>query len=483
MSLAALLFLSSPASAGPPYLTDDPDPVDYQHFEFYTYATGIRDSGGVGGGMPAIEFDYGIVPNGRLAIDAPMAFDRSTGEPFNWGYGDTDLEFKYRFIEQDKNGWKPSVAVVPTVTFSTADVDRNLGDGATRMFLPMWLQKDFGDWTTYGGGGPWINHGPGNKNFWFVGWVLQRKITDQLAIGAEVFHQTADSVDDTDSTGFNVGAIYDFTDHHHLLFSIGRGIQHAKETNELSWYIGLLVTDAPPEKAASDVSPTMGGVEKPSQKNAPDVSPTMGGVEKTSQKAPSEIPPAAFASTGFYIGADIGHAWQQANEGDIIDQVGPFFSSYSLKGLIGGPFAGFNWQMGSLVLGVEADVEAAGVSGGEGASLVGLTQRHDVRGSLRARAGVATERTLLYVTGGAALANFFAKALFEPFSQARPGWTLGAGIEYAITDRWSARLEYRHSDFGAATFVSSDFDGNFYHIRMTDNSARVAVAYGLGPWF
>lgn len=487
VSLAALLLLSSSAAAGPPYRTDDPEPVDYQHWEHFTFSTGTRVSGDTSGDTPAIEFDYGIVPNGRLAIIAPMAFDRATGAPFNWGYGDTDIEFKYRFIEQNKDGWRPSVAMVPTVSLPSGDVHRDLGNGVTRVFLPAWLQKDFGDWTTYGGGGYWINHGLGNKNFWFVGWVLQRKITDKLAIGAEVFHQTADKIDKKDETGFNVGAIYDFTDHYHLLFSIGRGIQHAKETNELSWYIGLLVTDAvenPPEKAALDVSHMMGGVEKtsqktaePSQKNAPEVSLTMRGIEKPPEKAAPEIPRAAFAWTGFYIGADLGHAWQSANEADAIAHVGPFFSSYSPKGIIGGPFAGFNWQMDSVVLGVETDVEAARVTGGEKPFLVGMFQRHDVRGSARGRVGVTVERALLYVTGGVALANFFPFALGEPFNQARPGWTIGAGVEYAIDNDWSARIEYRHSDFGSTTYDSANFDGNSYRIHVSDNALRAGVAY------
>jgi hypothetical protein len=54
--------------------------------------------------------------------------------------------------------------------------------------------------------------------------------------------RAADKADGKDSTGFNIGGIYDFTDHYHLVFSAGRGIQHAKETNEFSWYIGFEVT-------------------------------------------------------------------------------------------------------------------------------------------------------------------------------------------------------------------------------------------------
>ncbi|WP_159731477.1 outer membrane protein [Methylosinus sp. Ce-a6] len=510
-AVAAVCLAASPAAAGPPYRTDDPEPVDFQHFEFFTFSTGTRVRGDTSGDTPAIEFDYGIVPNGRIAIIAPMSFDRMTGEPLKWGYGDTDLEFKYRLIEQDKKGWRPAIGVVPSVKIPSGDFHRELGDGVARIFLPIWLQKDFGDWTTFGGGGYWINHGRGNKNFWYAGWVLQRKITDKLAIGAELFHQTADKIDKKDETGFNLAAIYDFSDNYHFLFSIGRGLQHARQTNELSWYIGLLVTDAvekPPENKSRETENVKeDGAGKSSQKAAaPSSSASENGYPKETEKssgatasadsskaedaekmprpsadasknAEPKAAPAVFSWSGFFVGADIGGAWQRANEADTVGYVGPFRSSYGLEGPIGGPFVGFNWQMAPLVLGLEIDVEAAGVRGGEGVSLIGLRQRHDVRGSARGRIGVALERVLPYVAGGVALANFFPSALGESFNQARPGWTIGAGIECAIEENWSARLEYRHSDFGSTTYVSSNFDGNFYRVRVRDSSIRLGLAY------
>jgi outer membrane immunogenic protein len=204
-----------------------------------------------------------------------------------------------------------------------------------------------------------------------------------------------------------------------------------------------------------------------------------GGDDKPSQKTAPDVSPAVFSWTGFYVGADLGHAWQRANEADFIAYAGPVVSSYPLKGAVGGPFTGFNWQTGSLVLGLEADVEAAAVTGSEGHSLVAMAQRHDVRGSSRARVGVATERGLFYVTGGVALANFFPFALGEPFNQARPGWTIGTGFEYAIAADWSGRVEYRHGDFGSTTYVSSNFDGNFYRVHVRDDTVRAGIAYHL----
>ena len=54
------------------------------------------------------------------------------------------------------------------------------------------LQKDFGRWTSYGGGGYWNNPGPGNRNYWFAGWLLQYQCADNLALGGELFHPIAD---------------------------------------------------------------------------------------------------------------------------------------------------------------------------------------------------------------------------------------------------------------------------------------------------
>jgi hypothetical protein len=240
MSLAAFLFLSSPASAGPPFMTDDPEPTDYQHWELYVFSQGTHAMGETSGAVPpSCDCNYGILPNIQLHIQPGMAFAQANGTRLFLGPGDMEFGVKYRFIEQDKTSWIPSVAVYPLLEAPTGDAARGLGTGRTHAFVPLWIQKDFGDWTTFGGGGYWINPGPGNKNHWFVGWVLERKITDNLTLGVELFHQTPNEIGAMQSTGLNIGGIYDFTDRYHFLFSVGKGLQHAKQTNELSWYIGF----------------------------------------------------------------------------------------------------------------------------------------------------------------------------------------------------------------------------------------------------
>ena len=255
-TLILSLFGLQTAVAGPPFRTDDPVPVAFGHFELYTAAIGTHVKGDASGGLPSVELTYGLIPNGQLQIGGELAFD-SSEEGTHFGYGDTQLSFKYRFIQEQANGFLPQVAVFPAIFFPTGDERRGLGAGHVSVFLPVWVQKSFGDWTTYGGGGYWINQDEktGDKNFWFFGWLLQRKVTEKLTLGAEIFHQTADTSGGSDSadfdlvgfadtlggkasTGFSLGGSYDFDEHNHLLFSAGTGLQNAAQTNLGSWYLG-----------------------------------------------------------------------------------------------------------------------------------------------------------------------------------------------------------------------------------------------------
>lgn len=242
---AALFFSLAPgmtsAQAGPPFATDDPEPTDYRHFEIYLYSEGTHVSNDTSGTMPGLEVNYGAAPNLQVSVAVPLAFDKGENHGTLYGYGATELGLKYRFTQEDERGWRPQVSIFPSVEVPIGDSDRptGIGGGHTRYFLPLWLQKSCGPWTTFGGGGYWINPGHGDKNYWFAGWALQRQITRDFSIGVEVFHQTSDSVSSPASAGVNVGGIYDFNHRWHLVGSIGTGIQHRKTTNELAYYAAI----------------------------------------------------------------------------------------------------------------------------------------------------------------------------------------------------------------------------------------------------
>ena len=222
--LALALFSAVPLIwAGPPFATDDPDPVEYQHWEVYLGSQYEHGSDGASGTLPHLEVNYGVIPNLQLHLIAPAAFDAPSGASRQFGYGDTELGAKYRFLEEAEG--RPEVGVFPLVELPTGDTARGLGSGHTQVFLPVWLQKSFGTWTTYGGAGYWINPGAGNRNWWFTGWLIQKKVRPNLTIGAEVFHETAQSIGGESDTKANLGVIWDLDETRHVLASVGPTLQ------------------------------------------------------------------------------------------------------------------------------------------------------------------------------------------------------------------------------------------------------------------
>lgn len=216
-------FNSSISFAGPPFFTDDPEPVDYKHWEVYLAGVYSHERHGKSGAAPIVEVNYGPWPDFHLHFIAPGIFSKEDGGSAAYGYGDTELGLKYRPIHESDSC--PQIGTFPIVELPTGDQDRGFGNGKAQVFFPLWLQKSWGPWTSYGGGGYWYNPGKGNKNWVFTGWELQRDMSEHLTLGGEIFFRTADEVDAENSVGFNLGGIYNFDDGHHLLFSVGRDIR------------------------------------------------------------------------------------------------------------------------------------------------------------------------------------------------------------------------------------------------------------------
>jgi hypothetical protein len=238
-----ILFVGISSSwAGPPFVTDDPEPVDYKHGEFYIATQYARDTDVTSGTAPHFELNYGVVPNVQLHLITPFVYNKTEGQSAQRGYGDTEVGIKYRFINNEETHFM--VGIFPIVTLPTGDSDKALGAGQTRIFVPLWLQKAWGPWQTYGGGGYWRNPGEGNKDYWFFGWQTQRVMSEMLVLGAELFTQTKDADDAKSRIGFNVGAIVNVTDHHHLLFSVGSDIHG---DNRVSAYGAYQYTFGPHE--------------------------------------------------------------------------------------------------------------------------------------------------------------------------------------------------------------------------------------------
>ncbi|HEY5047496.1 MAG TPA: transporter, partial [Rhizomicrobium sp.] len=225
------------AAAGPPYISDDPEPTDYQHFEIYAYTDGTTTRDGAAG-EAGIDFNYGAAPDLQLTAVMPLGYESPAAAQTTAGLGNIALAAKYRFLHQSDFGF--DVAVFPRL-FLPSDWPY-AGTRHTSFFLPVWIEKDWGDWSMFGGGGCELNRGENSQNFCQAGWVLARKILPDLQLGAELFHQTADTRGGGATTGIGAGFIYDINENYHLMAYLGPGIQNAAANDQNAWYAAIQFT-------------------------------------------------------------------------------------------------------------------------------------------------------------------------------------------------------------------------------------------------
>ncbi|AZV18414.1 outer membrane protein [Mesorhizobium sp. M7A.F.Ce.TU.012.03.2.1] len=194
--------------------------------------------------------------------------------------------------------------------------------------------------------------------------------------------------------------------------------------------------------------------------------------------------PVAYEWSGYYVGAQLGYNWGHVDSHDvnIDDGSSDWADAWKSDGVIGGIHAGYNQAFNSIVLGVEADLEASGAGGSVDSAYAGnIKTKIDVQGSLRARLGYAVGPALLYGTGGLAVAHFDTKyddgTTTDSSSNTKAGWTVGAGIEYAFAQNWTTRVEYRYSDFGTFSDNPATDSSWLYPTDVTTQTVRFGVSY------
>ncbi len=181
--------------------------------------------------------------------------------------------------------------------------------------------------------------------------------------------------------------------------------------------------------------------------------------------------------TGFYAGIVAGYGWGTSNwDGTGINT--------SPKGWNVGGTLGYNYQVGSIVWGLETDLAWSNVKGSNSTAGVTLTTENRWLGTFRGRLGYAADRFLPYITGGLAYGDI--KASVDPgalsASKTKLGWTIGGGLEYAFLGNWTAKAEYLYVDLGR-------FDTGFAapltaNVNFKEHLVRVGLNYKFsGPIF
>jgi len=208
---------------------------------------------------------------------------------------------------------------------------------------------------------------------------------------------------------------------------------------------------------------------------------------------PPPLPAAIYNWTGFYLGINGGFGTGTSNWSDgVIGTTGSFPTS----GFLVGGTAGVNYQIAEYVFGIESDGDWTNLRGNSGSTCGGIaavvtppvscqTQSRWLA-TVRGRVGYAFDRILLYGTAGAAFGNV-QTGLNPPStfdSAVEAGWTIGAGVEVAFAQNWTAKAEYLFVDLPNATCTTAANCGGAAGsiVSFNENIIRAGVNYKFGPW-
>jgi outer membrane immunogenic protein len=175
-----------------------------------------------------------------------------------------------------------------------------------------------------------------------------------------------------------------------------------------------------------------------------------------------------FDWTGFYVGVNAGYGWGTSRY-----DFGTELDRFKVNGGLVGGTVGYNYQIGSMVLGIEGDMDWQDVKG-DGACVGGICQtKSRWLATARGRVGYAIDRLMPYVTGGVAFADLQTTVPGAALqSDTRTGWTVGGGAEYAFAPNWTLKAEYLFVDLGKFTCVACGAN-----VKFNENIVRAGLNY------
>jgi outer membrane immunogenic protein len=199
--------------------------------------------------------------------------------------------------------------------------------------------------------------------------------------------------------------------------------------------------------------------------------------------SPMVMTDAGFDWSGFYAGLNAGYSGGQATS---VTTVTADTTNIPVSGGLLGATLGFNAQMDSFVLGVEGDIAWSGVTGTTACSIAPFDCQGNLHwlGTIKGRAGVALDSVLLFATAGLAAGGVSANVtpaavgITNTFSGTMTGWTVGAGVELAVTDTVSVKAEYSYVSMGGLQAPAGTLaTGQAVNLSSINHVAKVGVNF------
>jgi hypothetical protein len=230
---AGSLLAIALAQAGPPFVTDDPEPPPPGGWEINVPFILERTPGKTEMDAPLFDFNYGL-PDVQLKLEFPVKIVHEDRDGTAAGAGDLLLGVKWRFLNDEQSQFQ--LGTYPQLLLPTGDEARDLGEGRPAFVLPLVAQKSWDKWTLYGNVGFWWQTAAETRNYFYAGAVLEREINDRLTLGAELFGNSPKERGGRCDIAFNVGGIWKLNKKVNLLFTGGRDV--VGNTHAMA-YVGL----------------------------------------------------------------------------------------------------------------------------------------------------------------------------------------------------------------------------------------------------
>ena len=228
-----LLIAADFSRAGPPFVTDDPEPPPPGGWEINVPFTLERTSGETEMEVPLFDLNYGL-PNVQLKLEFPVEIVHEDSGDTAGGGGDVVFGVKWRFWNNERT--QLQLGTYPQVLAPTGNHARGLGEGRPAVVLPLLAQKSWEKWTFYGSAGYWWQTGAETRDYFYAGAVIEREVNERLELGVELFGNSPKEHGNRSDVAFNVGGTWKLREHVNLLFSGGRDI--VGDTHAMG-YIGL----------------------------------------------------------------------------------------------------------------------------------------------------------------------------------------------------------------------------------------------------
>jgi hypothetical protein len=228
-----LLLATDLSRAGPPFVTDDPEPPPPGGWEINVPFILERTPGETEMDAPLFDLNYGL-PDIQLKLEIPIEIVNENSTGTQAGAGDLLLGVKWRFFNNERS--QVQFGIYPQLLLPTDDHAHGLGEGRVAFVLPLVAQKSWEKWTLYGNIGYWWRSAHETRDYFYAGAVLEREINQQLELGFELFGNSPKEHGGRSDVAFNVGGTWKLGNHLNLLFSGGRDI--VGNTHAMA-YIGL----------------------------------------------------------------------------------------------------------------------------------------------------------------------------------------------------------------------------------------------------